>query len=174
MTLNSFVFEIQVSANDGDLQRLQAQLSQWESQITSNNITQADADHLGFKPSVQEKEEVYCILNRSYPHSDADHKPTDLVSLMLNRLMIQAARKDQVHVVRYILQEGGWSISRIAIGRAVNTYSFGVLECFQEHGWDINEPVREHQCSMLRCVLGLVYSYYPSKNDANPENQTCS
>lgn len=65
---------------------------------------------------------------------------------MLNRLMIQAAKKDQVNVVQYLLEERWWAVSKIAVQRAMATYSFAVLE----FGWDINEPVSAYQCSILR------------------------
>lgn len=68
---------------------------------------------------------------------------------MLNRLMIQAARKDQVNVIQYLLEERWWPVSEVAVWRAMATYSLAVLELFQEFGWDINEPVSAYQCSIL-------------------------
>jgi hypothetical protein len=137
-------FEMQRSANHGELAQLQSQLARWEAEITGDSISQAD--HLGFMPMPAERYEVYGSLGRTY---DPD-EPVELICIMLNRLMIQASRQNQVDVIKYILDERRWPVSRIAVQRAMATCSFGVLEVFQEHGWDINEPVKFGYCPILR------------------------
>lgn len=63
--------------------------------------------------------------------------------------MIQASRQNHVDVVKYILDERRWPVSRIAVQEAMATRSFGVLEVFQEHGWDINDYVKKRHCPIL-------------------------
>ena len=146
---NSPGYEMEASANDGDLPRLQAQLSQWESQHMDSSISLEE--RLGFKPYQAEIEEVHQALDLPFPPGpDREPEKIDPIYFMLNRLMIQAAKKDQVNVIRYLLEVRRWPVSRFAVRRAMATYSFAVLELFQEFGWDFNEPVSAYQCSILR------------------------
>lgn len=75
-------FEMQRSANHGELAQLQSQLARWEAEITGDSISQAD--HLRFMPMPAERYEVYGSLGRTY---DPD-EPVELICIMLNRLMI--------------------------------------------------------------------------------------
>ena len=94
---------MQASAHGGNLPRLRTQLSQWQSQNINTSISQ---DSLGFKTSASEREEVQRVLNLPYPPS-RHREPEDIdpIYFMLNQLMIQAARTNQVNVIRYLLEE---------------------------------------------------------------------
>ena len=150
---------MQASAHEGNLPRLRTQLSQWQSQNINISISQEDS--LDFKPSASEREEVHKALNLPYPPGP-HREPEDIdpIYFMLNQLMIQAARKNQVKVIRYLLEEWQWPVSRVAIWRAMATYSFAVLELFQEFGWDINEPVSANQCSILRYAMLCTFIFF--------------
>lgn len=97
---------------------------------------------------------MHKALNLPYPPGPYwEPEDIDPIYFMLNQLMIQAVRKNQVNVIWYLLEEWQWPVSRVAIWRAMETYSFAVLELFQEFGWDINEPVSANQCSILRYAM---------------------
>ncbi|KAH8430741.1 uncharacterized protein LDX57_008404 [Aspergillus melleus] len=139
-------YEMQVSAKDGNLAQLQTQLAHWEAGITGNNLTQED--YLCSNITVAEKKEVCQALGRKYHPAE----PIDLIYIMLNRLMIQVSRRNQVNVIQYLLEDRKWPVSRIAVQRAMETDSFDVLELFQKYGWEINEPIKQNHCTILRCV----------------------
>ena len=75
--------------------------------ITKYRTSISQEDQLGFKPSASETEEVYRVLNPPFspgPYRERE-KDIDLIYFMPNRLMIQATKKDQVNVIRYLLEE---------------------------------------------------------------------
>lgn len=126
---NPLWLEMHVSAHEGNLPRLRTQLSQWQSQNINTSTSQEDS--LGFEPSASEIEEVHKALNLPYPPGPyREPEDIDPIYFMLNGLMIQAARKNQVNVIRYLLEEWQWPVSRVAVWRAMATYSFAVLELF--------------------------------------------
>lgn len=78
---------------------------------------------------------MHWALNLPYPPGPyQEPEDIDLIYFILNWLMIQAARKEQVNVTQYLLKEWQWPIARVAVWRVMAAYSFAELELFRNLG----------------------------------------
>lgn len=135
----ALLWEMMAAASNGDLTQLQTLLQTWETQ----NI-----DLEGwFEPSVPEQFEILNQLNK--PQQD-----TRLIQpnwYIFNRLLVTASRANQVAVVGFLLRRGT-AITSSAVQQAMANDAFDVLEIFLENGWNINQPIRNNLCPILRLV----------------------
>ena len=136
--------EMENSAQEGHLDLLKRQLARWEAGITGDSITQPD--YLGFSPSPQDFENVEQALGHHVMFSDH----IELIYFMLGRLMKKASRGNSVNVVKYLMDERKSPVTFPAVLIGLLAQSFGVLEVFLAHGWDINKPMKENDAPILR------------------------
>lgn len=132
----TLVEEMEASVKTGDLVKLQSQLAQWEADVVDEFIIQKD--HLLIKPHVFENIEVYRALHIPYTQKVT----IEPIYYLLNHLLIQSARKNQVHIIKYILDERQWLPTPGAAREVIKAMSFDVLESFLSRSWDINQPYR--------------------------------
>ncbi|KAL4745160.1 hypothetical protein BDW72DRAFT_187082 [Aspergillus terricola var. indicus] len=138
----TFTQEMQISAQTGNLALLKSQISRWEAEVADESIPQKD--HLTFKLTMGEELESLEMKSRTGKHGAYQN--------LLNRLLVQAARTNQVAVVKYILDERRGSVTSMAVRRAMAASAFDVLEVFREHGWDVNDPAQDNLCPILGFV----------------------
>lgn len=139
--------EMQTAAHNGDLPQLHAQLTKWDTEVT-DGVPATSKDHLWFEPTVVERLEVFDELNRP----QENQKSISTSWYIFNRLLIAASRANQVDIVTFFLEQRGCPITSVAVQKAMATNSFDVLEVFLEHGWDINQPIQNNICTILRFV----------------------
>ncbi|KAJ5887728.1 hypothetical protein N7495_007769 [Penicillium taxi] len=140
--------EMQTAAQLGNLTQLQSLLQRWETELI-NGIPAIEQDQLWFKPGVNEQLELFNELNRPKEETKWVHNG----QLLMNRVLVSASRGNQVAVAEFLLEEKGCPITSIAVQVAMMKRSFDVLESYLSHGWDINQPIRNNQCPILRQVV---------------------
>jgi hypothetical protein len=141
--------KMQATAKDGDLDQLQKHLATWDTGLTDDGAPATRRDHLWFKPLVSEQLEIFNELNR--PPANTKQVCTDWY--ILNRILIAASQGNKVEVVEYLLEHRRCPITSHAVQKAILANSFDVLEVFLAHGWDINQPIQNNICTILRLVI---------------------
>ncbi|KAJ5371848.1 ankyrin [Penicillium concentricum] len=137
------------AARDGQLGELQNHFKTWDTERTEEGAPATSRDHLWFKPLVSEQLEIFNELNRPKENTKKIH--TDWY--IRNRILVEASQKNRVNVVEYLLEQRDCPITSRAVQRAMMGNSFDVLELFLSHGWDINQPIQNNICTILRQVV---------------------
>ncbi|PLB54005.1 ankyrin [Aspergillus steynii IBT 23096] len=135
--------EMELSAQAGDLPKLQTQLARWEAEVADENVT--PKDHLWIDPTIAEVRDWVKLRS----HTDK----SEPVYEFLTRLLVKAAEGNQVDTVKYMIDKRGVPIITPAIARkAMTANAFDVLEVFLEHGWNINDPAQDFHVPILGFV----------------------
>ncbi|OQE36680.1 hypothetical protein PENCOP_c011G06002 [Penicillium coprophilum] len=137
------------SAREGHLMELKEFLRTWDTERTDEGAPATSKDILWFKPSILEQFDIFNELNRPKENTKRIHTNW----YIHNRILVEASQKNQIHIVEYLLEQRDCPITSRAIQRAMMTDSFGVLEFFLAHGWDINQPIQNNLCTILRQVV---------------------
>lgn len=136
---HQFTSKMEQSSQAGDLQKLQNQLAQWEAEFADESTT--NKDHLWIDPSMTELRDWGALRSRT--------DKSEPVYLLLTRLLVRAARANQVATAKYLIDKRGVPITPVVAKQALNGDASDVLEMFLEHGWNINEPIMYNHCPVL-------------------------
>ncbi|KAJ5172107.1 ankyrin [Penicillium capsulatum] len=140
--------QMKIAAHDGNLAQLQDQLTQWDTECF-NGVLAARKDHLWYRPTVMQEFEIFNEVN--HPQEQTKHVPTSWH--ILNELLVAASRGGQTAVARFLIEERRCSVTSTAVEQAMTAKAFDTLELFREHGWNINSPIRNNLCPILRQVV---------------------
>lgn len=137
----SLLEDMKATAHNGDLAQLQCQLAEWDAEIIDSQ-----KDSLWYRPTVLSEFEVFNEMNR--PREETKRISTSWH--ISHELLVAASRGNQAAVVKFMVTERDCSITSGAVEQAMKAKAFHVLEVFLEHGWDINQPIRNNLCPILR------------------------
>lgn len=140
----SLLEDMKTTAHSGNLVQLQRQLSKWDTEVTGGRRA-VSGDSLWNRPTAVN--ELGILHEMSRPR-ETRRIPAGWHDLQ--EILIAASQGDQAAVVRFMITERDCSITPVAIEQAMKAKAFHVLEVFLEHGWDINQPIRNNLCSILR------------------------
>ncbi|KAJ5128646.1 ankyrin [Penicillium atrosanguineum] len=154
---------MQAAADIGDLAELQSLLRTWETQ-TVDGILAISKDHEWFTPTVPEQFEIFNELNRAQQETKSIYTNW----YIFNRLLNAASRSNQVAIVKFLLDQG-CAITSSAVQKAMAKEAYDVLEVYLENGWNINQPIRNNLCPILReVVINETKTRWCLEHGANP------